>query len=742
MSQLIEYLMQGGSYGYYWIKESSEANETYWWVARGGPPPLPLEWEAKEVYFGVHPSRVSKGSNERAKIEDIQLVNCLFAEFDAKDYGTKAGCVAHIKSLTPRPNVIVDSGGGYHCYWLLKNPVIPDTKLKTIQYRWVSYTGGDTGAKDLARILRVPGTVNHKYKPPRPVKIVYESYSTPYELEELTVALGPEKQIKTTPAQSGEVISEGGRNNDLIRLAGALRRQGATEAVIRAALLARTQESHDPPLDDGEVEVVIRSAMSIKATPLLLTASPNHEGHAQCFKASSLGQDYLYCEEAGWLHFNGRFWERDPARLERDVVRILTARRRAVTESGDPEKYNKIYTSANQRGPNIFNTAKLLQSILPGEWSDFDANPDLINCNNGVVDLRTGELTPHSRSQRFTYCLNTDYIQDADSSAWVDFLRSVVDTEVCDGALEYIQMALGYTFTGQTREEVLFYLVGPTRSGKGTFIETLKYLLGTLAWEVAFDTFSAERRGGGQNFDLAPLKACRMVAASEGDRTTWLRSAFLKRITGGNSIFASFKYKTPFNYRPGYKIWLSSNYEPQIDPSDDGAWGRMRVIRFPNSYLGKEDKLLKTRLQQQDVLEGILKWVVEGAQAWYALGGQGLGTPSFVQRAVREARKGVDYTSEWAEMCLMETGDPADIIAPRRYYLSYKDWGKRQGMKVRGQRTISADLRRLGYNMLETSERKRDKVLDVWTTGLQGYVIREKSAKVSMNDLNSDLLDV
>jgi putative DNA primase/helicase len=505
-----------------------------------------------------------------------------------------------------------------------------------------------------------------------------------------------------------------------------MRRRGADEEDILVACLSRAHKKHEVNdkgelLTDAEVRKAAKSISKKGAASFLLTETANHEGNAQCV-AKLFGKDYLHCYEAGWMHYTGTHWERDDKTLTRDVVRTLRKRRVAVAEC-PPDMYKGVYTGAKETRPNVMNTMGLLQSILPVKWDEFDRHPDLLNCANGVLNLRTGKMTPHDRSQRFTYCVATEYHADADPASWVAFLSGVVDDGVRAEALDYLQLAMGYSITGHTSEEVLFYLFGPTRSGKGTFIETLKKLLGSLGWEVAFSTFSGRRRAGDQNFDLAPLRSCRFVAASEGDRTVWLNAAFIKRITGGNSVQASFKHQTPFNYRPCYKIWLSSNYEPSTDPGDDGVWGRLKVIRFPNSFLGTEDKSLKARLGRPECLEGVLAWLVEGAVKWYALGRHGLRTPPFVQRVVTEARTKVDSVQQWARDCL--ESDEGGFVGNERYFASYRAWCERRDFKPRGLRTVTADLARLNY----VAGQQKDYVLDKKSRGLVGVKVVEESAK-------------
>ena len=217
---------------------------------------------------------------------------------------------------------------------------------------------------------------------------------------------------------------------------------------------------------------------------------------------------------------------------------------------------------------------------------------------------------------------------------------------VADG----LQLAVGYALTGHTREEVLFYLYGPPRAGKGAFTEALLALLGSpLAKEINFGTFTAQRTGDTQNFDLAPLKPCRLVAASESNSYERFNEAKVKGITGGNEIYCAFKHKEHFNYRPQFKVWLSSNQPVNADPDDDAVWARVRLIEFPHSHLGTEDKTLKQRLRSPAVLEGVLAWAVQGARRWYELGSKGLSEPASSVALKQQQRETIDAVGMWVE---------------------------------------------------------------------------------------------
>jgi putative DNA primase/helicase len=332
----------------------------------------------------------------------------------------------------------------------------------------------------------------------------------------------------------------------------------------------------------------------------------------------------------------------------------------------------------------------VLKSKISVSVEEFDKNPDLLNVQNGVIYLPKGTLTEHNPAQRFTYACPVDYDPQADQRPWLQFLEGA--TEYSD----FLQIAVGYSLTGYTWEEVMFYVYGPTRSGKGTFTETLLRTFGArLATEADFTTFTAPRLGDTQNFDLAPLKPCRFIAASESDKNTPLNAPKIKTLTGGNYIRCAFKHRDHFTYRPQFKIWLSSNHPVNVDVDDDAAWGRLRVISFPNSHLGQEDKTLKNKLMRPENLRGVLAWAVEGARRWHE-DKNGLPYPQGMRDIAQAQREARDFIRQFLDECIDES-DPAAWIPSGEIYQIYFDWCKQNGVPEKKQNQFSQALDRAGY---------------------------------------------
>jgi len=220
--KLFAHLWRGGKFAYFW---TAPARRSVWFEV-GQLPPIPT---GEAVYFGVNPvgaipTTNSKGEAKaseyiRSQVDHIAAVNALFAEFDVKDYGSSEAIHDHLKKY-PSPTVKVFSGGGYHCYWLLAEPlIIADDAARQraieAQARWVDFVGGDKNAKDLARVLRVPGTLNRKkkYGPNFPtVEIIEADFSLTWPILNLEAMSRP--AAKTKPEKSPSPQKNGSTPTD------------------------------------------------------------------------------------------------------------------------------------------------------------------------------------------------------------------------------------------------------------------------------------------------------------------------------------------------------------------------------------------------------------------------------------------------------------------------------------------------------------------------------------------------
>ena len=694
--------------------------------------------------------------------------------------------------------MIVSSGKGFHVYWLLAEPfILSDDAARRdwaeIQRWWVRHVGADPSACDLARVLRVPGTRNGKYDPPRPVSFI-RCELAPHDNQELmryvldarTAEL--EREQAREPARAlanGEKLTpiqaynQATNIRDLLRaygytLVGARyfvrpgksARDGISGTINDARNCAYTFSSNDPAYDPrdtspsgagctlrpfdilcrlsfgGDAKAAVRwltqgakagqpgpaqngSAPPAEALPPAAVdalAGQGQDDDLAKFDADDsgngdalahvLGERYLYSEHAGWLRWTGTHYERAHAEklLEAEAVDVLRRRRAAAVLAGK----ESVVQAAKPSMQRVRAAIARLASLRVESIASFDQHPHLLNARNCVIDLRSGEILAHETSYRCTTCITAEYDPQADYSQWVNWLSETVRGG--DEVLKWLQAWLGYAITGSTALEQLLYIYGPTRSGKGTLTETLLALMGGLAKTADFASFT--RGDDHQNFDLAALRGARLVVSGEGMRASELNAARIKKLTGGDEVSCAYKHRDIFTYKPQYKLVLVSNHKLNVDVDDDAAWARVRVIEFPNSFLGREDIGLKERMKRPDNLRGVLAWLVEGAKRFYEYlaRGQAIPTPETVQAATREHREALDFVSQWmAERLTRGTGQ----TTARECWQDYSNWCNENGvMHPKGIRAFREALEKRGVTFERTNQQRGV---------MKGWVLKEKA---------------
>lgn len=423
----------------------------------------------------------------------------------------------------------------------------------------------------------------------------------------------------------------------------------------------------------------------------------DHDGHAACTIAK-YPDLYKYTPQTGWLFYQDGYWQTHGA--EASVGRAIKTvmRERDFLIRNDPGIENEKQRQAMRRLCNVNSGAivgvkQVLKDYreIEDDIETFDQHPYLLNCHNAVVDLRTGETVPHDPALKFTYRLSTAYNPQANDTKWFDFLASL---ELSADVVRFLQVLLGYTLTGSTKDELMFYFWGPTRSGKGTITNAVLAVVEQLGIGINFRTFTANRYGDTQNFDLAPLKSRRLVTASESNRDEQINGAVFKQATGGDPIWASFKGKDGFTFIPQWKLILSSNFTLNADPFDSAIWARVRTVKFHKSFAGAEDKTLKDRLTSRASREAILKWMVEGAIEWYE---NGLPHPPEVRDATTYQRLQASSVLLFIDQCCELS--PNQRAEGNALYTAYMAWCHSNGYKPFGRKRFTQGMEDIGVTV-------------------------------------------
>ncbi len=733
--------MRGGTVGHYWVKQGTRS---YWWNV-DDPAKIPIG--NLDVYFGVHPcsripttnrSGVKKPAHYvRSQEEYIQVVNCLFADFDLKEFsGSAKKAAAHIKALPARPSVIIGSGGGFHCYWLLDEPFQLATNLTrevatALQARWTTFVKADPAVSDVARVLRVPGTHNQKYSSRPLVTILFADLDITYTIEALSDLLPaglaeaaealdepkqalPEREVreildKALAAKNGRKFGKlwnGDWGEDYnsqseadIALCCHLAfwTQSETQYIDQ---LFRRSKLYRAKWDRKDYrKQTIKEALVQVSARYVSPSSAYHRtdmGNSKRLIAR-FGEELRYCFPWGsWLSWDGKRWKRDTLQkvvayakatalsIYDEIGSVAGGSDDAVALRGDLAKW----AARSEAGPRVREMVKLSESDSKVAVNPevFDNNPWKLNVANGVLDLKTGDLYRHNKADLITRLSPVTYDPSATCPNWMAFLKLVLGEDV--PLIEFMQRVVGYTLTGSVEEEAFFILFGSGQNGKSTFINTLRGLLGDYSIALMPDTLmTAGRSGlsGSAREDLARLKGTRFVAASETESGKRFAVALVKRMVSSEAVTARYLYGHTFEFKPTHKIFLGTNYKPKVTSQGNAIWRRLHLIPF-DVYIPNAQKV--TDFYERYLvpeLPGILNWALDGCLDWQE---GGLQSPQIIKEATDEYKSEEDRVAEFIqERCEMSGTTSLKVL-----YREYRDWCEDSGYRPLGKKRLATEI--------------------------------------------------
>ena len=399
-------------------------------------------------------------------------------------------------------------------------------------------------------------------------------------------------------------------------------------------------------------------------------------GNAQRMRDKFVGNIKYSFVHKKWYYWTGKVWTVDYTgeikKLADSVVNDI--KKEAFAEQDEDIQEAKLKwankTASSRAKEAMIKECQHLDGIpiLPEEM---DAYTDYLNVQNGIVNLRNGELMPHDSAFMMTKCGYAEYDNTSGKQPelWLKFLDDVTGGD--KDLQEYLQKCVGYSLSGSIREQCAFFLYGIGNNGKSTFIDTISELLGGYASNVQPETIMLRRNGdSGANSDIARLKSARFVTSEEPTEGVRLNEGLVKQLTGGGKVTCRFLYGDEFEYEPEFKIWIATNHKPVIRGTDVGIWRRIRLIPFEvNIPPEKVDKTLKYKLRKE--LPQIMKWAIDGCLLWQK---EGLEPPQSVDKATKEYKAEMDLLAAFCEACIEIDYVHGDRIAATDLFSVYSNW--------------------------------------------------------------------
>lgn len=514
---------------------------------------------------------------------------------------------------------------------------------------------------------------------------------------------------------AGELLSRGLSPERVLRiLEPACEERGDSDLADVAACIESTRNRIDAGESVQRVEAADRDALDrvLGRTPaatattqdgraVSLAYPTNDSGNADCF-LDHFGRDWRFCAGIGWLRWDGTRWapnDGGPWQAMRELAEVRRKTGREMGgESGDAlAKWGRASGNAS-RIKGAIEIARH-DPRLAVEAEALDADPMLLNCTNGTVNLRIGELRPHRRDDLITKCTGVAFERDAYPTRFVQFLDEVFagDSELVIYALRYLATAL----TGEPPERAFHVWHGSGANGKSVLIETLLHVLGdygqTLSVGVLLET-RGQRSSGGPSPDLYAMRGVRFAACVETDAGQRWNEGTIKRLTGGDRMRCRGLWKEEIEFPASWTIVLATNHKPIVRGTDAAIWDRMHLVPFDVRF---DEQARDTRLREKLRAEapGILWALVvalrqPGAPA----------VPKRVQAAVAEYRKQMDVVGAFLEECTAV--DPGPGVTTSELYTRYSCWAGESGEYVHGKRAFNRIMAERGYEQRKSGVMK------------------------------------
>ncbi len=406
------------------------------------------------------------------------------------------------------------------------------------------------------------------------------------------------------------------------------------------------------------------------------------------------GDELRYCPAWNkWMAWDGQRWKiDDTGAVYRKAAEIVRERYALAGKIDDQDERKRVATHAfkceSKARLDAMVALAATNAALVIQPDALDTDGMLLNTGNGTLDLRTGELQKHRREDLITKLVPTAYDRGANCSQWLRFLSKIFERD--QELINFVQRAIGYSFSASVSEQCLFMLHGDGQNGKSTLIEAVLHLLGDYSLMSPSDTLLAKRNDGIPN-DIARLQGRRFVAAIETDENRRLAESRIKGLTGGDTITARFMRGEWFDFQPEFKLWLATNHLPRVRGSDLAMWRRIRLIPFHYTFSEKETDpdFLKSLIATE--LPGILRWSVMGCLDWRK---NRLKPPEQVTAATDEYRASENQVARFIDES--DIGSDGEVRL-RDAYHEYRTWTGETGEHQLTEKAFAQRLLRCGF---------------------------------------------
>lgn len=345
---------------------------------------------------------------------------------------------------------------------------------------------------------------------------------------------------------------------------------------------------------------------------------------------------------------------------------------------------------------NVKDKIACLLSIIP----DLELTDDrgyLCNVKNGILNIYTRELMPHTPNFVSLVQCPVDFIPDATCPTWDECIKAWMEGPEAESKTKMLQQFSGYLLSSSMIYAKALFLVGDGGNGKSTFADTISMVMGNEA------TSRIDLEDLYSTFGLKGLIGKRLNVIEEVSGN-YYQSHKLKKLISGEELTINMKYKDQFKFKPQAKFIFAVNTMPRVDDSSTATERRILVVNFNNNFRDNPNTSLRFSygvLAQE--LSGILNWMLDGAASLRK--DKGFVVTTEQTESLLEYREENSSVEGFIGECLEE--DEGNIMAARQLYEEYKQYCIKDGRKFKSAIAFTKELKAYGkrYNKYQMVER-------------------------------------
>ena len=429
----------------------------------------------------------------------------------------------------------------------------------------------------------------------------------------------------------------------------------------------------------------------------------NELGDGELFK-KLYRKDFVFNKSMDcWMSWAGHHWKLDKmdntaasvdgvASVYQNEARKLSGKITKQEAKGNPvgdlksirEKLNGRVSAlrSSRRRSNCLLFAHTSKDPIAIDGVEVDQIAHLLPCENGVVNLRTGELEPGRQTDYLLKASPVAFPSDgiqADASTWETILMEIFSEN--ETLVDFFQKICGYSLMGEVSESILVVMTGRGRNGKSMIVETVSKILGQLAGAIRSEMLLDQGRmasSSGPSPDIMALRGLRMAFASETDDGCKISPARVKWLTGNDTITGRNPHdKYEVHFTPSHTLFLLTNHKPHAPADDFAFWERIVLFPFELSFVDRDPKNENERRSDpglakklEECLPQIFAWMVKGCLMWQKDGR--LIRPAAIREAVSEYLKDEDSVGDYIDQCCVVGSDYK--VTAAAVYESFEKW--------------------------------------------------------------------